>query len=296
MDLAPSAEWEPPRACWRVVRVGLGQGYWLGPGQAREVSAGDVIVIAPQQKGQFRASQLGPMRLQYFRFCPELTGGLLTMMERDYFERLSGRGAATPRVFPSSHPVAAQYTDVQAHAQTRNGLWLRCRLLQLVGVIFERELSRAGAPERSTLSASKRIKVLMQHLTEEEFLAASADELAAYCGCSLRHFSRLFLQTFGVSLRSRQTELRLLKARRLLAESDSRVVTVATGCGYRHLGVFNSLFKKRFGMTPTEWRRNAAQHNDWVDLCPTDNSGASKPAAASGGKPPGSNGVVVTEK
>jgi AraC-like DNA-binding protein len=295
MDLAPSAEWEPPRTCWRVVRVGQGQGYWLGRGEAREIAEDDVMVLSPQQEGQFRASQLGSMRLDYFRFCPELMGGLLTMTERNYFERLVGKSVPAPRTFPSSHPIAAQFSEIHAHSKTRNGLLLRCRLLQLVGMIFERELSRVMTPERSTLSASKRIKVLMQHLTEEEFLNASADELAAYCGCSLRHFSRLFLQTFSVSLRARQTELRLLKARRLLAETESRVVTVATTCGYRHLGVFNSLFKKRFAMTPTEWRRSAAQHEDWLESCGSSSSFAPE-APAPGRKASGSNGAVVTEK
>lgn len=266
-ELAPSAEWEPPGACWRVARVGQGQGYWLGTGEVRELSTGVVMVLSPQQTGHFRASQLGAMRLQHFRFCPELTGAILTMTERSYFERSAAQSVFASRTFAPNHPVALHFADVCAHARTRNGLLLRSRVLQLIGMIFERELSRAGAPQRPSFSASKRIKVLMQHLTEEEFLSGSAEDLAAYCGCSLRHFSRLFLHTFGVSLRFRQTELRLLKARRLLAESDTRVVTVATNCGYRHLGVFNALFKKRFGMTPTEWRRAVAAHPDWGELC-----------------------------
>jgi AraC-like DNA-binding protein len=58
-----------------------------------------------------------------------------------------------------------------------------------------------------------------------------------------------------LSLRARQTELRLQKASRLLKETDSRVMTIAGQCGYAHLGVFNALFKKRFGSTPMEYRR-----------------------------------------
>jgi AraC-like DNA-binding protein len=291
LDLAPSNEWEPPGACWRIVRVASGQGYWLGTGEAREINAGKIIVIAPQQRGTFRASQLGTMRLQHFRFCPELMGGLLTVTERSHFERLAAKAQPTPRLFPEQHPAATLFASVVGQASARTSLLQRCRLLELVGTIFERELTRAGTPQRPTLSASKRIKVLMQHLTVEEFLSASAEALAAYCGCSLRHFSRLFLQTFGVSLRARQTELRLLKAKRLLAETELRVVTVATNCGYRHLGVFNSLFRKRFGMTPTEWRRRAAGQKDCSPFCEAAGVelGEIKPGTGD------SNGAVVTE-
>ena len=157
-----------------------------------------------------------------------------------------------------------------------------------------KELSPATRTEAAILSATKRIKVLLEHLTEEEFLNASADELAAYCGCSLRHFSRLFLQHFGVSLRSRQTDMRLAKARRLLVETDSRVMTVASACGYRHLGVFNALFKKRFGMTPTEWRHQNGR--DLASALPCLPAEPMDPAPAKAGrKPLTSKPAVVTE-
>jgi AraC-like DNA-binding protein len=266
IDLVPSGEWNPPPACWCCARIGQGQGYWLGPGEPRE-AAGDVTIVAPETEGLFRASQLGTLRLSYFRFCPELSGSVLSVAERNYFDHLAGQPQHALRIFPANHPVAVRFAELSARSQTENGLLQRCAMLQLVGMVFARELSRARASKRSRLSASKRIKVLMHHLTEEEFLRASSEELAACCGCSLRHFSRLFLQTLGISLRARQTELRLMKAQRLLAETDSRIVTVATRCGYRHLGVFNALFKKHVGMTPTEWRQHISESKDATVLC-----------------------------
>jgi AraC-like DNA-binding protein len=166
-------------------------------------------------------------------------------------------------------------------------------MLELVGKVFARELTPVGRTDAAALSATKRIKVLLEHLTEDEFLAASSEELAAYCGCSLRHFSRLFLQHFGVALRTRQTEMRLLKARRMLAETDSRVMTVAAACGYRHLGVFNSLFKRRFGMTPTDWRREAVASQGHGNGCHSVIVSSTTPKP--GRKSPPDHGPVVTE-
>jgi len=292
-SLPPSSEWEAPVNCWCFVRLAEGQGYWLGHGEARELNAGDVLALLPSRQGLFRASQLSAVRLFHFRFCPDLMSGLLTMAERQYFDRLAAKSAQAIRFLPSSHPVAAQFAELCANAETQNGLLLRCQMLELVGRVFARELTPPTKSEALTLSATKRIKVLLEHLTEEEFLNASSDELAAYCGCSSRHFSRLFLQHFGVSLRSRQTEMRLLKARRLLAETDSRVMTVAAACGYRHLGVFNALFKKRFAMTPTEWRREAGEPSHQNGSClPAD---VSAPSPKPGRNSSSGNGAVVTE-
>lgn len=294
LDLPPSTEWEAPAQCWCFVRVAQGQGYWLGQGDAREVNTGDVLALPPARQGVFRASQLSVVRLFHFRFCPDLMSGLLTMTERQYFDRLATKTGQPIRLLPASHPIAKRFAEVCAQAERPNGLLLRCEMLELVGRTFARDLALPDKGGVSTLSATKRIRVLLEHLTEEEFLNASSDELAAYCGCSPRHFSRLFLQHFGVSLRSRQTEMRMLKARRLLVETDSRVMTVAAACGYRHLGVFNALFKKRFSMTPTEWRHQAGASAQANGPCFAAEVSSRTPKP--GRKSSSGNGPVVTEK
>jgi AraC-like DNA-binding protein len=294
IDLHASGEWTLPQACWSFIQLEQGQGYWLGRGENREMNTGDVFVAPPTVKGWFRASQLTTVRLQHFRFCPDLMSGLLSLAERQQFEKLAAKGRLAVRTFPASHALAKRFAEMGARQNGLNGLLRRCLMLEVVGAVFSKELSPANRTDAAILSATKRIKVLLEHLTEEEFLNASADELAAYCGCSLRHFSRLFLQHFGVSLRSRQTEMRLAKARRLLVETDSRVMTVAGACGYRHLGVFNALFKKRFGMTPTEWR-----HENGRGLAPELNCLPPEPASSApkkpGRKPLVPKTVVVTE-
>jgi len=70
-------------------------------------------------------------------------------------------------------------------------------------------------------------------------------------------------------------------------------MTVAASCGYRHLGVFNALFKKRFAMTPTEWRRTT-ESAERSNGCISNEPPAS--GSASGRKASPGNGPVVTEK
>jgi AraC-like DNA-binding protein len=260
IDVPPSSEWQPPSTCWSFFQLASGQGYWLGQGEPRELSPGEVLVMPPSATGLVRASQLTAVRLYHFRFCPEMLSGFLSLAERQQLDRVVAKGTRGLRIYPATHELAGRFAELARGLEATRGFLGRCRVLQLVGLVLERELALSHRPEASTLSATKRIRILLEHLTEEEFLSASAQDLAAYCGCSLRHFSRLFLEHFGVSLRSRQTEVRLLRARRLLLETDSRVMTVAGSCGYRHLGVFNALFKKRFGMTPTEWRREGTKN------------------------------------
>ena len=65
----------------------------------------------------------------------------------------------------------------------------------------------------------------------------------------------MFLKEFGVAFRARQIELRLQRALKLLVESNDKIIAIANDSGYRHIGLFNAMFKKRFGVTPSDWRQ-----------------------------------------
>jgi AraC-like DNA-binding protein len=127
--------------------------------------------------------------------------------------------------------------------------------LRIVAEIFDPALAGNMPSTGSGSSAADRFRQFVATMPEFELINYSPAELARLCGCSSRHFNRLFWKHFGASVRARQTELRLLRARQLLGSTDGRIVQVAFQSGYRNLSLFNSLFKRRFGMTPSEWRR-----------------------------------------
>ncbi len=80
-------------------------------------------------------------------------------------------------------------------------------------------------------------------------------DMAVQLNCSERHLSRLFRVEFGMSLRKKQTELSLQRACQLLLDPNVKIRSVASETGYRYVSFFNALFKKRFGLTPKEWRQ-----------------------------------------
>jgi AraC-like DNA-binding protein len=255
--LAPSSEWDIRLPGWVVVRVDQGQGYWLGCGQSIEANTGDLLVLSPLREGVLRASQLGPVTLQYFRLCPELLSGVLTLAERHCLEKLAGNPERCCLHLPAGDPAAVEFARIFRPPRSNSGFLARCRVLQVAAGLFDKELARPRPRGAAFLPASKRIKVFLNQLTEAEIMDLSPVELAMRCGCSVRHFNRLFHASFGVSLRAKQAELRLLKARQLLSETNATVSSIAIMCGYRHLGLFNAMFKKQFSLTPTECRKQS---------------------------------------
>jgi transcriptional regulator GlxA family with amidase domain len=141
-----------------------------------------------------------------------------------------------------------------AERQTGEELAGRVAILGLATAFFTGNIRENNYASGHGLLAPQRFRQLIASMPEGEFIHYSPEQLSRLCGCGTRHFNRLFHQQFGESPRARQTRLRLLKARNLLASSSAPVRQVALDCGYRSLSLFNSLFKKRFGLSPSEWR------------------------------------------
>jgi two-component system response regulator YesN len=68
------------------------------------------------------------------------------------------------------------------------------------------------------------------------------------------YLSFLFKQVQGINLSDYLTEIRISEARRLLAETSLKTYEVALRSGYQDEKYFCRLFKKRTGLTPTEYR------------------------------------------
>jgi AraC-like DNA-binding protein len=96
---------------------------------------------------------------------------------------------------------------------------------------------------------------VFEKLSSAELLKLSVDELAAKFSCSRRHLNRLFHQHFGLSITALRMEIRLLKAVSLLRNPREKVINVAEQCGFNHLGLFNTCFKRRYGTSPGQWRK-----------------------------------------
>ena len=254
--VVPAAgEWLPPVRDWLCLRLAQGHGYWRQGGTPRELNCHDMLVTHADGKGAFLASRLGEVTLQWFHVSPELLHGLFTMDEQRALELVVNAGNL-PRHFPAEHAVAqlgAALWEIPMEPPLRR----RSHMLGLFAAALAAELVPVPAAASAVSDARIRLRQWLTQSPEAELLSRSVEELAGELSCSVRHFSRLFHEEVGVSFRAKQTELRLLKARQLLARSDAKVIHVALESGYRHLGLFNALFKRRFGMTPTKWRRQS---------------------------------------
>ena len=65
---------------------------------------------------------------------------------------------------------------------------------------------------------------------------------------------RYFKETMGTSFVDYLRDYRLTMASRLLTTSDSAILDIASETGFDNLSYFNRVFKKKYGMTPRQFR------------------------------------------
>lgn len=65
-----------------------------------------------------------------------------------------------------------------------------------------------------------------------------------------------FRQQFGSPIYAFVQEMRLERARALLAATTASVTEIATAVGYSNPSHFTAIFRRRFGMPPSAFRRN----------------------------------------
>lgn len=71
--------------------------------------------------------------------------------------------------------------------------------------------------------------------------------------------SKEFQALSGLSVMAYAREQRLQRARRLLTKSEKAIKVIAHEVGYRHDSDFVTAFRKRFGVTPRNYRMRLAE-------------------------------------
>ncbi|WP_159912964.1 AraC family transcriptional regulator [Pantoea sp. 18069] len=86
----------------------------------------------------------------------------------------------------------------------------------------------------------------------------TVERMAGVVGLSPYHFSRIFKATFGLSPHAYVMERRVDLARQMLRRQPDRTVAdIAVDCGFSSNAHFTTEFRRRFGTTPSSWRRQA---------------------------------------
>ena len=115
-------------------------------------------------------------------------------------------------------------------------------------------------PSSRALRKLCQVRDLMRDCLEEELTLA---DLSLEAELSAWHFLRAFREAFGETPHAFLTRLRLERAKELLTISSRPVTEICFDVGFSSLGSFSTLFRRRVGLSPAEFRRRVRA---WVSV------------------------------
>jgi AraC family transcriptional regulator len=127
---------------------------------------------------------------------------------------------------------------------------LRCHLT--VRQSDQIELSRAGPVDR-------RLRLAIEFMHDNFGRELALEEIASAAYLSEYHFARLFKQITGVTPHVYLANVRLERARKLLADTALPISEIASMVGYQSQSHFSKMFRSVTGITPRAYREGSRQ-------------------------------------
>jgi len=127
------------------------------------------------------------------------------------------------------------------------------RLVEAAGVAWQllaRMIADSRQPPRGT-PLERAMAYLADHLDEH----IRAPELAAAVGTSRSQLMALFKHNTGGGILAYQNDLRMVKARRLIDDTDMDIAEIAQKVGYADPYYFSRHFRRLNGMSPSDFRK-----------------------------------------
>lgn len=101
------------------------------------------------------------------------------------------------------------------------------------------------------------ISALDEALSGKTDEVASIESVAARCGLSTCHFSRLFKAEYGAPFHKFLVQARIKRAQCQLVDSEDPISQIALDCGFADQSCFTRRFTIAIGVSPASWRKQA---------------------------------------
>ncbi|MFN0224263.1 response regulator [Paenibacillus sp. KR2-11] len=118
-----------------------------------------------------------------------------------------------------------------------------------------RQASATQVYDHDARGGDKAIEVALQYIKTHYQDDLSLEKVASVVFLNPVYFSQLFKQKTGQGFKDYIIHLRLEQAKQLLQNPTLKLADIAERIGYQDMRHFTQVFRKRFGVTPTEFRQ-----------------------------------------
>lgn len=125
-----------------------------------------------------------------------------------------------------------------------------------VGDLLNDTDAPAAAPDLHT--TDREVIKAARYIAASYMKPITQADIAGVTGFSPNYFSRKFKEATGIGVHEYLVFVRLEHAARMLLTQKTSITDIALFCGFNDGNYFKDAFKKMYGITPREYRRNGA--------------------------------------
>lgn len=130
-------------------------------------------------------------------------------------------------------------------------LFMEAKVIKLLILIFEQFNGKNNVEQ-----ASKTPSTIKKFIDENFHRNIKAEEIGKLMGFNQNLIRKEFKAEYHTTITHYISELRMLKARKLITDKNMMIKEIAIECGYEYLQNFTRAFKKKFGVSPEHLRNN----------------------------------------
>lgn len=217
---------------------GVTKRYDLGPDQG--------FLICPGMVNTYFADMREPWKYVWLEF-----DGL----RAEEFLKPAGLSPAQPIYQPESAALAEPVRDAMlyiAEHPKASTLCLIGHLYLFLDALIQSSSTRrkAGGTRLQDFYIQEAV-TYMEHNYHREL---TIEEIADVCNLNRSYFSKLFKENMGCPPQEFLIRLRLARATELMRDTKASIGDISASCGYPNQLHFSRAFKKRYNVSPREWR------------------------------------------
>ena len=131
----------------------------------------------------------------------------------------------------------------------------RLQVTRLVFLLLNDDVIPLGKSEYTTAGQRRLAEEAEKLILENTAAHLTAEDIAMRLGCTAPTLKKYFRKVYGVPMYTYLQDIRMKKAAEDIRDTDRSIADIAYEAGYQNQSKFCSLFKKTYGVTPTEYRR-----------------------------------------
>ncbi|MCI9441194.1 MAG: AraC family transcriptional regulator [Ruminococcus sp.] len=135
-------------------------------------------------------------------------------------------------------------------------LGVKGHLMVLFSILFQLTMERTEKAIAAEKNVQK-LKTVLLRIEKDYDKKLTVDQMADECGYSSSHFMRWFKEITGSGFAGYLIEYRLGKAALALRDTNDTILDISERNGFDNLSNFNRLFKKKYEMTPSQFRQHS---------------------------------------